>query len=203
MLELLPGTGVGLPGGAGTLRFGTGPEEAAALLEAAAPRTYWGLQCGSLTLREYAERRHAHDAWLSGYLHQPGWNVVAVFGGLQVTLDDGGPDAPDRLAGIRITVRKPAPGAPDAGAVWDGVDLFGHPSEEVLAVLPELVRPPEARGWVAVPGLSLRLGGEHVPAGEPWRDLLLSGDGHEGWECCCPGRFGCLNGGNGLVGLML
>ncbi|MFJ6012635.1 hypothetical protein [Streptomyces sp. NPDC092952] len=203
MLELLPGTGVGLPGGAGTLRFGTGPEEAVALLEAAAPRTYWGLQCGSLTLREYAEPRHAHDAWLSGYLHQPGWNVVAVFGGLQMTLDGGGPDAPDRLAGIRITAWESAAGAADAGVVWDGVDLFGHPSEEVLAVLPEPVRPPEARGWVAVPGLSLRLGGEHVAAGEPWHDLVLNGDAHGGWERCCRGRFGCLNGGNGLVGLML
>ncbi|MEV8486337.1 hypothetical protein AB0467_30610 [Streptomyces sp. NPDC052095] len=127
--------------------------------------------------------------------------MVAVLGGLRMALDGGGPGAPDRLAGIRITVT--AAGAPDAGVVRGGVDLFGHPSDEVLAVLPEPVRSPGARGWAAVPGLSLRLGGEHVPAGEPWRGLVLTGDGHGGREPCCRGRFGCPNGGNGLVGLML
>ncbi|MFF2013472.1 hypothetical protein ACFVWY_31015 [Streptomyces sp. NPDC058195] len=202
MLELLPGIGAELPGGVGTLRFGAGPEEARTLLEAAAARTYWGLQCSALTLPEYAELRHAHDAWFSGYLHQPGWNVVAEFDGVQVTLDGGGPDAADRLARIRITRTRQAPGAEGTGVVWDGVDLFGHPCEEILAVLPEPVRPPEARGWAAVPRLSLCLGGENVPAGEPWRDLALAGDGHAGWSRCCAGRFGCAAGGNGLVGLM-
>ncbi|MFF8713638.1 hypothetical protein ACF07T_19730 [Streptomyces sp. NPDC015184] len=203
MLELLPGIGVELPGGAGTLRFGAGPEEALARLEAAAPRTYRGLRCGSLTLADYSEPRHAHDAWCSGYLHQPEWNVVAEFDGVRLTLDGGGPDAADRLARIRITGGRPGSGARGPGAVWDGVDLFGHPAEEVLAVLPEPVRPPEARGRAVVPRLSLCLDGQDVPAGEPWRELVLAGDGNGGWESCCRGRFGCAAGGDGMVGIML
>ncbi|MFF9566627.1 hypothetical protein [Streptomyces sp. NPDC014685] len=203
MLELLPGIGVELPGGAGTLRFGAGPEEARARLARAASRTFEGMRCGALTLADYSAPRHAHDAWCSGYLHQPEWNVVAEFDGVRVTLDGGGPDAADRLAQIRIMERQPGAGARGPGAVWDGIDLFGHPAEDTLAVLPQPIRPPEARGWVVVPQLSLRLDGQNVPAGEPWREVVLAGDEHGGWERCCRGRFGCVAGGNGMVGIVL
>ncbi|MFE7425590.1 hypothetical protein [Streptomyces sp. NPDC057545] len=223
MLELLPGTGVALPGGAGVLRFGAGPDEARARLSAAAPETYGGLQCGALTLADYPEPRHAHAAWLDGLLFQPEWNTVALFDGFQVTLAAGGPGAADRLARVefrRMTAPRPVSGERAACVVWDGVDLFGHSAEEVLSVLPEAVPllpeaaplpDPAASGptgpavgadvGVAVPRLGLRLD-EHGSGSPGWGRLTLTADGSAGWSGCCPGRFCCEAGGDGLVGIL-
>lgn len=201
MLELLPGIGVLLPGGAGVLRFGTGADAARDLLTAAAPGVHLGLQCGSLTIEGYPELRHAHDAWLGGYLFQPGWNTVAEFDRLRLTLAGGGPDAADGLARVEVLSVRPPSGAGAAAAVWDGVDLFGHPAEEVLPVLPEAVRLPEPAAGVDVPALGLRLGG-NAPVGDRWRQLALVDTESDGWACCCAGRFHCAEGGDGLVGIM-
>ncbi|MFF3730183.1 hypothetical protein ACFYXM_07645 [Streptomyces sp. NPDC002476] len=216
MLELLPGTGAALPGGAGVLRFGAGPDEARARLSAAAPETYGGLQCGAPTLADYPEPRHAHAAWLDGLLFQPGWNTVALFDGLQVTLAAGGPDAADRLARVevrRVTTPRSASGEGGACVVWDGVDLFGHSAEEVLSVLPEAVPLPDpaaggpvgptvgAVAEVAVPWLGLRLGG-NGPGSPGWSRLTLTADEFAGWSGCCPGRLHCAAGGDGLVGIL-
>ncbi|MFF3628398.1 hypothetical protein [Streptomyces sp. NPDC002164] len=212
VLELLPGTGVALPGGAGVLRFGAGPDEARARLSAAASETYRGLQCGALTLADYPEPRHAHAAWLDGHLFQPGWNTVALFDGLQVTLAAGGPDAVDRLARVevrRLTSPRSASGEGAACVAWDGVDLFGHSAEEILSVLPEAVPLPDpgagaavgAVADVAVPRLGLRLG-ENGPGSSGWSRLTLTADGFAGWSGCCPGRLRCEAGGDGLVGIL-
>ncbi|WP_406501442.1 hypothetical protein OHA04_24090 [Streptomyces sp. NBC_01590] len=203
MLELLPGIGVVLPGEAGVLRFGTGADAAHDLLTASADGVHLGMQCGSLTIKDCSELRHAHEAWLGGYLFQPGWNTVAEFDGLRLTMAGGGPGAADGLAGVEVRRVRPASGA-HAGAaavVWDGVDLFGHPAEEVLQVLPESVRLPGPATAVAVPALGLRLGGD-APVGDRWGQLTLTGTGSDGWARCCAGRFRCAEGGDGLVGIM-
>ncbi|MEU9846217.1 hypothetical protein [Streptomyces sp. NPDC047985] len=216
MLGLLPGTGVALPGGAGLLRFGAGPDEARARLSAAAPETHGGLQCGAPTLADYSEPRHAHAAWLDSLVFQPDWNVVALFDGLQVTLAAGGPGAADRLARVEVqcvTAPRPASGEGAACVVWDGVDLFGHSAEEVLSVLPEAVPLPDpAAGGpagsavgavveVAVPRLGLRLG-RNGPDSPGWSRLTLTADEFAGWSGCCPGRLRCEAGGDGLVGIL-
>ncbi|MEV5198624.1 hypothetical protein [Streptomyces sp. NPDC053720] len=201
MLELLPGIGVRLPGGAGVLRFRTGADAARDLLTASADGVHLGLRCGSLTIGDYPELRHAHDAWLGGHLFQPGWNTVAEFGGLRLTVAGGGPDAAGGLAGVEVRRVRPAPDADATGVVWDGVDLFGHPAEEVLAVLPETVRLPEPATAVAVPALGLRLGGD-APVGDTWGLLTLTDTESDGWARCCAGRFRCAEGGDGLAGIM-
>ncbi|MFB7918602.1 hypothetical protein [Streptomyces sp. NPDC056061] len=85
--------------------------------------------------------------------------------------------------------------------VWDGVDLFGHPAEEILSVLPESVPLPGAGMWVAVPALSLCLGRDDG-SGERWQRVVLAGAGGTGWSGCCRGRFGCAEGGDGLRGIL-
>ncbi|MFJ1797147.1 hypothetical protein [Kitasatospora griseola] len=140
MLELLPGIGVVLPSGAGTLRFGATAEEAASTL-AAAPRSHRTRQCMTLTRADYKQLRHVHDAWLRGILFDRSWNTVATFGNLVVTVAAGGPDRADRLTLITVEADTP-PSAPATHAVaWDGVDLFGHPAQGVAAVLPGPTRP--------------------------------------------------------------
>ncbi|MET8745327.1 hypothetical protein [Streptomyces sp. NPDC004728] len=201
MLELLPGIGVALPSGAGVLRFRTSADAAHDLLTASADRIHLGRQCGSLTIKGYSELRHAHDAWLGGYLFQPGWNTVAEFDGIRLTVAGGGPDAADGLARVEVERVRPASGPGAAAAVWDGVDLFGHPADEVLLVLPETVRLPEPASGVAVPALGLRLGGS-APVGDSWARLTLTDTEPDGWARCCAGRFHCAGGGSGLVGIM-
>ncbi|MFE3147575.1 hypothetical protein ACFXJ6_13040 [Streptomyces sp. NPDC059218] len=201
MLELLPGTGVALPGGAGVLRFRTSADAAEDLLTASADRVHLGMQCGSLTIKDYSELRHAHDAWLGGYLFQPDWNTVAVFDGFRLTLAGGGPDAADGLARIEVWHEPGPSGTPGAAVVWDGVDLFGHPAEEVLPVLPEAVRLPEPATDVVVPALGLRLEAG-APTGDRWRRLALTDPESDGWARCCAGRFHCAGGGDGMVGIM-
>ncbi|MFE6665945.1 hypothetical protein ACFVFH_20610 [Streptomyces sp. NPDC057697] len=201
VLELLPGTGVLLPDGAGVLRFGTGAEATRDLLTATASRVHPGMRCGSLTLKEYSELRHAHDAWLGGYLFQPDWNTVAHFDGLRLLSAGGGPDAADALARIEVWREPPSSEAAGTAVVWDGVDLFGHPAEETLRVLPEAVRLPGPRTDATVPALGLRLEGDGA-AGTPWRRLSMAGPEPDGWGRCCGGRSRCARGGDGMVGLM-
>ncbi|MFJ8855353.1 hypothetical protein [Streptomyces sp. NPDC102437] len=200
MLELLPGIGVVLPRGVGVLRFGTGTDAVHDLLTASADRVHRGMRCGSLAIRDYSELRHAHDAWLSGCLFQPAWNTVARFDGFQLTLAGGGPDAVDALVRIEVWRERAPSGTAAAVAVWDGVDLFGHPAEQVLQVLPEAVRLPGPATDVAVPALGLRLEGDEA-AGDRWWRLSLTDPESDGWARCCGGRFHCAGGGDGMVGI--
>ncbi|MFE4589371.1 hypothetical protein [Streptomyces laurentii] len=200
MLELLPGVGVTLPDGAGTLRFGTGPAEAGPVL-ATAPRVHHGLQCASLTRAGYPELRHAHDAWLSGVLFDPVWNTVATFGDVMLTVAGGGPGRTDRLAAVRIDVRSSTGTARrTTSVVWDGVDLFGHPARDVVSVLPEPRHPGSPPGTdTVVEPLGLWLGGR-TPADDRFSQLFLIA-APTGWEQCCAGTFTCEEGGDGLTGI--
>ncbi|MFF0740202.1 hypothetical protein ACFYVL_07355 [Streptomyces sp. NPDC004111] len=206
MLELLPGTGVVLPEGAGTLRFGMTPDEAEVMLKAA-PKSHRERQCMTLTRADYKELRHVHDAWLTGILFDPAWSTCAVFGDVIVTVVGGGPGRTDRLTSIDIG---PAPSgaAPSAtSVVWDGVDLFGHPAQDVVSVLPKPVRPtppaatsPATTPEVTVEPLGLRLS-QDPSAADRWSRLTLVGT-PTGWESCCAGTFACTEGGDGLVGVL-
>ncbi|MEE1735584.1 hypothetical protein PUR49_03460 [Streptomyces sp. BE147] len=206
MLELLPGIGMVLPDGAGTLRFGMTPDEAEVMLKAA-PRSHRGRQCMTLARADYKELRHAHDAWLIGILFDPAWSTCAVFDGVTVTVAGGGPGLTDRLTSINIGP-DPSSGAPSATpVVWDGVDLFGHPVKDVVSVLPEPVRPslpavtsPPTTTEVTVEPLGLRLS-ENPSAADRWSRLTLLGT-PTGWETCCAGTFACAGDGDGLVGIL-
>ncbi|MFJ5920994.1 hypothetical protein ACIQF6_00170 [Kitasatospora sp. NPDC092948] len=199
MLEFLPGIGVALPAGAGTLRFGMAPDEVRALL-AAATGVHQGRQCMSLTRADYPELRHAHDAWLSGVLFDPAWTTVATFGDVVLTVAGGGPGRPDRLARIGLGLDR-SEGVSATPVVWDGVDLFGHPAQDVVSVLPGPARPP-ARSLpdVTVEPLGLRLHRPPSAAGDHWSQLVLFG-APDGWEPCCTGTFECAEGGDALVGI--
>lgn len=168
---------------------------------AAAPRCHWGMQCMSLTRADYAELRHAHDAWLSGVLFDPAWNAIATFGDVVLTVAGGGPGRTDALTGISIDVGTSV-GAPAATpVVWDGVDLFGHPAQDVVSVLPESSRPssPTAADVTAEPlGLWLR---GRSSAVDRWSQLVLLST-PTGWEQRCASTFTCTKGGNGLVGII-
>ncbi|WP_331767744.1 hypothetical protein [Embleya sp. NBC_00896] len=202
MLEILPGIGVALPDGAGTLGFGMPPDEIRVLLTAATG-THHGMQCMSLTRSDYTELRHAHDAWLSGMLFDPAWTTVAVFDGVVVTVAGGGPAGADRLSRIAIE-RDLAPSRGGSAAVpvlWDGVDLFGHPRHDIVSVLPGATRPsaPSSADATVEPlGLWLR---GRTSADDHWSHLVLLGT-PSGWEPCCPGTFACAEGGDGLVGIL-
>lgn len=199
MLEYLPGIGVVLPGGAGTLRFGAAPDEVRVLLTAAT-RVHQGMQCMSLTRADYTELRHAHDAWLSGMLFDPVWTTIATFDDLVLTVAGGGPGRPDRLARIGIDLHRPG-GVSTTPVVWDGVDLFGHSAQDVVSVLPAPTRPSaQSPSDVTVEPLGLRLLRPPSAAGERWSQLVLLG-APDGWEPCCAGTFECANGGDGLVGI--
>ncbi|MGW4380739.1 hypothetical protein [Kitasatospora sp. NPDC004531] len=197
MLEILPGIGVALPAGAGTLRFGTGPEEVRALL-AAATRVHLERQCMSLTRAGYPELRHAHAAWLSRMLFDPAWNTAAAFGDVVLTVAGGGPGRPDRLTRIAVDRKRTGSATP---VVWDGVDLFENPAQDVLSVLPGPARPSAPPpSEVTVESLGLRL---HLPAsgaGDHWSQAVLFG-APDGWERCCTGAFACAEGGDPLVGI--
>ncbi|MFE7558800.1 hypothetical protein [Kitasatospora sp. NPDC057500] len=199
MLEFLPGVGVALPAGAGTLRFGMAPAEVRVLL-AAATGVHQAMQCMSLTRADYTELRYAHDAWLSGLLFDPAWTTVATFGDVVLTVAGGGPGRPDRLARIGMDRHRPEGGCATP-VVWDGVDLFGHPAQDVVSVLPgpahPFARPPSD---VTVEPLGLRLHRPPSAAGGCWSQLVLFG-APDGWEPCCTGTFECARGGDALVGI--
>ncbi|MFJ8444297.1 hypothetical protein [Kitasatospora griseola] len=200
MLELLPGIGVVLPAGAGTLRFGATAEETAATL-AAVPGSHLARQCMTLTRADYGQLRHAHDAWLCGVLFDHSWNTVATFGNLVVTVAAGGPDRADRLTLITVEADTP-PDMPATHAVaWDGVDLFGHPAQDVATVLPGPTHPssPTADDLTA-PRLGLWLRRHPRPV-DRWSRLTLL-DTPTGWDRCCTGTFACAKGGDGFVGIL-
>ncbi|MFF2354200.1 hypothetical protein ACFVVL_31075 [Kitasatospora sp. NPDC058115] len=199
MLELLPGTGVTLPDGAGTLGFGTTPQEASAML-AATPGSHRARQCAAPARADFASLRDAHDAWLAGILFDPAWNTVGVFGDLALTVAGGGPGRADGLAQVIVEAgARPGPRG-EHPVVWDGVDLFGHPAADVVSVLPGSARPssPTADD-VTVPELGLRLH-RSSPSATRWSRLALLAT-PTGWERCCPGTFACAEGGNGLAPL--
>ncbi|MFJ3934175.1 hypothetical protein [Streptomyces sp. NPDC090029] len=154
----------------------------------------------SLTRADYTELRHAHDAWLSGVLFDPLWTTVATFGGVVLTVAGGGPGRPDRLARIGIALDRPERMSATS-VVWDGVDLFGHPAQDVVSVLPGPTRPSAQSSADAVVeplGLWLRRG--RPSAVDRWSHLVLLG-APDGWEPCCTGIFECVSGGDGLVGV--
>ncbi|MFB6894172.1 hypothetical protein ACFCX4_33235 [Kitasatospora sp. NPDC056327] len=213
MLELLPGIGVVLPDGAGTLRFGMTSGEVAAVL-AGTPRSHRARQCMTLRRTDYTQLRHAHDAWLRGVLFDPAWNTVAVLDDVLLTVagggPGGGPGGADRLTQVVVEATGPVT-APAAHAVaWDGVDLFGHPAPDVASVLPAPARPsgPTAAGGneadaaddLTVPALGLWLR-RHPKAPDRWSQLTLLAT-PTGWERCCAGAFACADGGDGLVGVL-
>ncbi|MFB7475222.1 hypothetical protein [Kitasatospora sp. NPDC056184] len=200
MLELLPGTGVVLPDGAGTLRFGMTAEEAGAVL-AATPGGHRSRQCMTLTRRDYAELRHAHDAWLGGILFDHAWNTVASFGGVVLTVAAGGPGRADRLTLVAVDAAASARTPATTEVVWDGVDLFGHPARDVASVLPGPVHPSCATADdMTVPRLGLWLR-RHPRAADRWSRLTLL-DTPTGWDRCCAGTFACTRGGDGLAGIL-
>ncbi|MFI6087661.1 hypothetical protein [Streptomyces sp. NPDC051218] len=204
MLELLREVGVELPGGAGLLKFGMTPGEVLELLPP--DRVTYHRQCMGLTLDQYAELRHAHDAWLGGLLFEPEWSFDADLDGVVLGFGGGGPGVTDRLARVEIQARPRAGGAehPEATPVaWDDIDLFGYPAAEIVAVLPGAIAspggpPPEE---VAVDELGLRLS-RAKPAAERWDRVTLFGPGSGSWRSCCAGGLVCAEQGDGLVGIM-
>ncbi|WP_371530497.1 hypothetical protein OG302_35470 [Streptomyces sp. NBC_01283] len=201
MLELLREVGVELPGGAGLLKFGMTPGEVLELLPP--DRVTHHRQCMGLTLGQYAELRHAHDAWLGGLLFEPEWSFDAELDGVVLGFGGGGPGVTDRLARVEIQARA-EPDRPEATPVaWDDIDLFGYPAAEIVAVLPgataEPGGPPPAE--LAVDELGLRLSRAR-PAAEHWERVTLFGPGSGSWGACCAGGLVCAEQGDGLVGIM-
>ncbi|MEU6003321.1 hypothetical protein [Streptomyces sp. NPDC047197] len=205
MLELLREVGVELPGGAGLLKFGMTPGEVLELLPP--DRVTHHRQCMGLTLDQYAELRHAHDAWLGGLLFEPEWNFDAELDGVVLGFGGGGPGATDRLARVEIQARRQPDGqadGPEATPVaWDDIDLFGYPAAEIVAVLPWAGAPPGGPplAEMAVDELGLRLS-RATPTTERWERVTLVGPESGGWGSCCAGGLVCAEQGDGLVGIM-
>ncbi|MEV2255073.1 hypothetical protein AB0I94_31600 [Streptomyces sp. NPDC050147] len=201
MLELLREVGVELPGGAGLLKFGMTPGEVLELLPP--DRVKRHRQCMGLTLGQYAELRHAHDAWLGGLLFEPEWNFDAELDGIVLGFGGGGPGATDRLARVEIQAPARSDRAEPTPVAWDDIDLFGYPAAEIVAVLPGAAAspagPPPAE--VAVGELGLRLSRAR-PTAEHWERVTLFGPGSGSWGACCAGGLVCAEQGDGLVGIM-
>ncbi|MGI5230757.1 hypothetical protein [Actinoallomurus sp. CA-142502] len=111
MFTLLPGVGVELPHGAGTLRFGMSEHDA-----------QWAVS----TLADVRESWVCGAAWAFGAAY--GDLVLGVLGG------------PRRGAGLaEVSFERPGGMADVAGrvpVVWADVDLFGYPLAEVETALP-------------------------------------------------------------------
>lgn len=201
MLELLREVGVELPGGAGLLKFGMAPGE---ILEKLPPgKVTRHRQCMGLTLSQYAELRHAHDAWLGGLLFEPEWNFDAEFDGVVLRFGGGGPGVTDRLFRVEIQTR-PRRGGPEATPVaWEDIDLFGYPATEIMAVLPGATPVPEGPppAEVTVAELGLRLT-RTAPKSDRWDRATLLGPDSGAWGACCAGGLVCAAEGDGLVGIM-
>ncbi|MFF4267447.1 hypothetical protein ACFY7Y_38140 [Streptomyces virginiae] len=116
--EVLPGTGLALPRGAGVLRFGGSERQAR-----------WAV----------ATLADVRGAWVCG----TGWAFTARYEGLEL-LAYG--DCPDRLgrtghdrhglAAVSLGRHEAEPTGPSAvPVVLRGVDLFGYPAAEVLEAL--------------------------------------------------------------------
>lgn len=201
MLELLREVGVELPGGAGLLKFGMTPGEVLELLPP--DRVTHHRQCMGLTLDQYAELRHAHDAWLGGLLFEPEWNFDAEVGGVVLGFGGGGPGATDRLARVEIQARTQPDGPEVTPVAWDDIDLFGYPAAEIVAVLPGASAQPDGppSAEMSVDELGLRLS-RATPAAEHWERVTLVGPEAGGWGACCTGGLVCAEQGDGLVGIM-
>ncbi|MFF2502123.1 hypothetical protein ACFVTY_01815 [Streptomyces sp. NPDC058067] len=203
MLELSQDTGVTLPGGAGTVRFGMTPDQVLSLLAAGAITRR--RPCMTLTREQYPELRHAHDAWLTGLLHEPDWAFEAEFDGVTLGFRGGGPGAADRLARLDVTTTAPAPATTVA---WDDIDLFGYPAGEIADALPGATLLPDdpaagagrtATDLVVEPaGLRLSL---LTPASAGQRIVLLGPDSRS-WQACCEGAWACAKEGDALTGIM-
>ncbi|MGW5737335.1 MULTISPECIES: hypothetical protein [Streptomyces] len=201
MLELLREVGVELPGGAGLLKFGMTPGEVLELLPPEKVTRH--RQCMGLTLDQYAELRHAHDAWLGGLLFEPEWSFDADLDGVVLGFGGGGPGVTDRLARLEIQARARADRPEPTPVAWEDIDLFGYPAAEIVAVLPGAGPapggPPPAE--VAVDELGLRLSRAR-PTAEHWERVTLFGPGSGSWGACCAGGLVCAEQGDGLVGIM-
>ncbi|MFC9327113.1 hypothetical protein [Kitasatospora sp. NPDC057015] len=202
MLTLRPGVGVTLPGPAGLLKFGMSPAEVHGLLTAGAEvrRSRPSIR---LALAQYAELRHAHDAWLSGLLYEPEWNLSAVLDGVVLTVGGGGPDSPQGLARIDLRAEEASAGPEPAVVAWDDIDLFGYPADEIESVLPAPAAVPDtAPADVMVEPLGLRLWRGGPTESAHWRGVTLVGPESGGWRTCCPGRLVCAREGDALVGIV-
>ncbi len=108
MFELLPRTGIVLPHGAGTLSFGMAERPA---------------QWTVATLCDVRE------TWVCGL----DWAFTAEYGGVSLLVGGG------REAGMDCFVLDRIGDAPRTSAttpvVWQGIDLFGHPHQEVTRAL--------------------------------------------------------------------
>ena len=199
MLELRREIGVELPDGAGLLRFGMTPGEIVELLPAG--RITRRRQCMGLTLDQYEELRHAHDAWLSGMLFEPEWNFDVEFDGVVLGFGGGGPGATDRLA--RVEIRAWSGAEEPIPVAWNDIDLFGYPAAEIEAVLPGVTTagqdPPQAD--LAVESLGLRLSRTR-PTTDRWERVTLLGPEFGSWGACCDGGLACAKEGDGLVGIV-
>ncbi|SOB79628.1 hypothetical protein [Streptomyces sp. 1331.2] len=150
MFELLPGVGVLLPDGAGTLRFGT--DEVAtreALAGLGRVRDPGGLDAGWMCTVQWGDLELTTCAGGGRRDPQAGDLPMA-----EVVLSRAGP--PRRALPGRAPVGRGAPGPGWRGpaavpVVLDGIDLFGYPAAEVLEALGE-DRHPGLRPQAAVPG---------------------------------------------------
>jgi hypothetical protein len=108
MFTLLPLTGVELPRGAGTLKFGMSEREA---------------QWSVATLADVRE------GWVCGW----GWTFEAGYGDLTICVSGGGLPGDPGLAEIGFERQgDPVQAAPgDVPVVWNDIDLFGYPISEV------------------------------------------------------------------------
>ncbi|MFI5805364.1 hypothetical protein [Streptomyces sp. NPDC051561] len=127
MFEILPGRGLVLPLGAGTLTFGMAERDA---------------QWAVATLCDVRE------AWVCGLE----WSFGATYQGLDLLV--GGVRA-GGLGTVHLERATGLPDAPAAvPVVLDGVDVLGYPQEEVLEALEALegqLRCPEVKLWPSDP----------------------------------------------------
>jgi hypothetical protein len=141
MFTLLPRIGVGLPGGAGTLRFGMSEQEAERLVSALAD---------------------VRAGWVCG----AAWSFSAGYRGLGVGLLGGLIDHGRESGLAAVVVQRQGdlpPRTPsDVPVVWNDIDLFGYPSGEVIEMLmslfPQAFHPPGALHDVLAAELGLSLG---------------------------------------------
>ncbi|MFI6986245.1 hypothetical protein ACIBSV_47865 [Embleya sp. NPDC050154] len=113
MFELLPGVGVVLPRGAGTLRFEMSESQAQWVLSTVVDvRPYWSC----------AGAGYGDDG------HREFWSFGGHLGTLRI-------DVTGSEHGCRTITFEPEPGTTTDPVVWRDVDVFGYPADEVEAAL--------------------------------------------------------------------
>ncbi len=186
-----------LPDAAGLLRFGMSPAEVGEVLSAGA-EVRISRQTLQLTLAQYGELRHAHDAWLNGLLYEPGWNISGRFDSLVLTVG-GAAGSPAGLTRIDIRVDRPPAGPVPMVVAWEDIDLFGYPAAEVESVLPgPRPVPGSSPADVMVGSLGLRLWRGAPGRSTGWEGVTLLGPAAGGWEECCAGGLYCAENGDAL-----